>query len=67
MVMKILRIPSLFGYFSNPSNAIVPEPYAQVVLLNDDGAPPIDGSGFSTLTVIPVCPWFGKNNLMMIN
>ena len=39
--------------FSNPSNATVPEPYAQVVLLNDDGAPPIDGSGFSTPNSYP--------------
>ena len=34
--------------FSNPQNATIPEPYAQITLKNDDGAPPIDNTGYTS-------------------
>jgi hypothetical protein len=34
--------------FSNPQNVTIPEPYAQITLKNDDGAPPIDNTGYTS-------------------
>lgn len=34
--------------FSNPQNVTIPEPYAQITLLNDDGSPPIDNAGYTS-------------------
>ena len=34
--------------FSNPQNVTIPEPYAQITLMNDDGSPPIDNTGYTS-------------------
>ena len=39
--------------FSNPVNVTIPEPFASITLLNDDGAPPIEDIGYTTPTSYP--------------
>lgn len=39
---------SLWVSFSNPINVTTPVPYAQITLTNDDGAPTIDNSGYTS-------------------
>jgi len=44
---------SFWVSFSNPVNVTIPEPFASITLLNDDGAPPIEDIGYTTPNSYP--------------